>query len=111
MLTEQCTPHDRYSKSNYFPPGHPQRGKDMYIIYITSTSLSNDKAPGLSLAPQFAAFSHHQTALKFHSIRDSPVPCTYNSDSDSNRQPESQFYSNSNSNSTGKLVIQIISVQ
>ena len=45
-----------------------------------------------------------------NSIRDSTVPCTCNSDSDSNRQPESQFYRNSNSNSTGKLVIQIISV-
>ena len=45
-----------------------------------------------------------------NSIRDSTVPCICNSDSDSNRQPESQFYSNSNSNSTGKLVIQIISV-
>ena len=82
----------------------------MYIMYITSVLLSNDKAPGLSLTPQFAAFSHHQTALEFCSIRDSTVPCTCNSDSDSNRQPESQFYSNSNSNSTSKLVIQIISV-
>ena len=45
-----------------------------------------------------------------NSVRDSTVPCTCNSDSGSNRQPESQFYSNSNSNSTGKLVIQIISV-
>ena len=41
------------------PPGHPQRDnrdKEMYIMYITSASLSNDKAPGLSLTPQFEAF-------------------------------------------------------
>ena len=63
----KTTPHDRDSKSNYFshpPPGHPQRDnrdKDMYIMYITSASLSNDKAPGLSLTPQFEAFPHHQS--------------------------------------------------
>ena len=59
----KTTPRNRYSKSNYFPPGHPQRDnrdKDMYIMHITSASLSNDKAPGLSLTPQSAAFSHHQ---------------------------------------------------
>ena len=68
--------------------------KDMYIMYITSASLSNDKAPGLSLTPQFEAFFHHQkqgvmVISNTNSIRDSTVPCTCNSDSDSNRQPES----------------------
>ena len=59
----KTTPHDRDSKSNYFPTGHPQRDnrdKVMYIMYITSASLSSDKPPGLSLTPQFADFSHHQ---------------------------------------------------